>query len=219
MARNKYPQETVDKILDAALRLFVEKGYEHTTIQDIIDQLGGLTKGAIYHHFKNKEAIFYAIADRLGSQVEEGMAAIRDGAGRTGLEKLREMFLYSISGSRQVELNAAAPNMLYNPWLLAESWRSQVCDVTPHYIYPVILEGVADGSIHTDHPKELAELAMLACNVWLNPTMYPATQEDVARRLRFCDTALRALGLELLDEALLARMTRYIQGIARRMEE
>lgn len=57
MARNKYPEETVEKILEAAKRLFLEKGYEQTTIQDIVDQLGGLTKGAVYHHFKSKADI------------------------------------------------------------------------------------------------------------------------------------------------------------------
>ena len=47
MARNKYPEETVQLILDVAFRLFMKKGYEHTSVQDIIDQLGGLSKGAI----------------------------------------------------------------------------------------------------------------------------------------------------------------------------
>lgn len=32
VARNKYPEETVEKILDVAERLFVERGYEHTTM-------------------------------------------------------------------------------------------------------------------------------------------------------------------------------------------
>ena len=39
MARNKYPEITVEKILDAAQRLFLEKGYDNTTIQDIVDEL------------------------------------------------------------------------------------------------------------------------------------------------------------------------------------
>ena len=39
------------------LALFFEKGYDNTSIQDIIDGLGGLTKGAVYHHFKSKEDI------------------------------------------------------------------------------------------------------------------------------------------------------------------
>lgn len=46
MARNKNPEETVNLILDVAYRLFMEKGYEYTSIQDIIDHLGGgLAKG------------------------------------------------------------------------------------------------------------------------------------------------------------------------------
>ena len=42
MARNKHPEETVEKILAVSAKLFMEKGYEHTTLQDIIDDLGGL---------------------------------------------------------------------------------------------------------------------------------------------------------------------------------
>lgn len=44
MARNKHPEETVHLIVTTAFRLFMEKGYEHTSIQDIIDQLGGLAR-------------------------------------------------------------------------------------------------------------------------------------------------------------------------------
>ena len=45
MARNRHPEETVTLILDVAFRLFMEKCYEYTSIQDILDQLGGLSKG------------------------------------------------------------------------------------------------------------------------------------------------------------------------------
>ncbi len=56
MPRNKYPEQTVEKILSAAERLFAQKGYAKTTLQDIIDTTG-LSKGAVYHHFKSKEEI------------------------------------------------------------------------------------------------------------------------------------------------------------------
>ena len=36
MPRNKYPEQTVEKILDAAACLFAQKGYAHTTLQDVI---------------------------------------------------------------------------------------------------------------------------------------------------------------------------------------
>lgn len=57
MARNAHPEVTRTRILDAAQRLFMAQGYEHTSIQNIVDELGDLSKGAIYHHFKSKEAI------------------------------------------------------------------------------------------------------------------------------------------------------------------
>lgn len=45
MARNKYPEITEAKILDTATKLFLEKGWEQTTIQDIVDELGDITRG------------------------------------------------------------------------------------------------------------------------------------------------------------------------------
>ena len=56
MPRNKYPEQTVEKILDAAAALFAEKGYQSTTLQDIIDATG-LSKGAVYHHFRGKQRV------------------------------------------------------------------------------------------------------------------------------------------------------------------
>ena len=43
MARNKYPEVTVEKILEVSQRLFIEKGYDNTTIQDIVELLHGKT--------------------------------------------------------------------------------------------------------------------------------------------------------------------------------
>ena len=60
MARNTPPEQTVQKMRDVSLKLFGEKGDEKTTIQDIVDALG-MSKGAIYHHFKSKDDIIEAL--------------------------------------------------------------------------------------------------------------------------------------------------------------
>ncbi len=65
LARNKYPEITEQRILDTATRLFLEKGWEETTIQDIIDELGDLTRGAFYHHYKSKDEIIDAVTTRM----------------------------------------------------------------------------------------------------------------------------------------------------------
>lgn len=77
MARNKHPEETVEKILAVSAKLFMEKGYEHTTLQDIIDNLGGLTKGAIYHHSRARRRS--SLPSRTGWESRR-----RPGCGRSG---------------------------------------------------------------------------------------------------------------------------------------
>jgi len=89
MARNKHPEETVDLILDASFRLFMNKGYEHTSIQDIINRLGGLSKGAIYHHFKSKEDILLAVTNRMTEESNRILAAICNRSDLNGKEKLK----------------------------------------------------------------------------------------------------------------------------------
>jgi AcrR family transcriptional regulator len=62
--------EKIQEYLDVALELFSSKGYEKTTINDIINKLG-VSKGAFYHYFNSKEDIIEAIAvgysDRIGA--------------------------------------------------------------------------------------------------------------------------------------------------------
>ena len=81
MPRNKYPEQTVEKILDAAAALFAEKGYQSTTLQDIIDATG-LSKGAVYHHFRSKEEIARKVGDRMGDEMWEPLRRIREAAGQ-----------------------------------------------------------------------------------------------------------------------------------------
>ncbi|MFH1335132.1 MAG: TetR/AcrR family transcriptional regulator [Candidatus Zixiibacteriota bacterium] len=52
--------DTKDRITRTALRLFLEKGYERTSLNDIAHQVG-ITKPAIYHHFKNKDQLFHQV--------------------------------------------------------------------------------------------------------------------------------------------------------------
>jgi AcrR family transcriptional regulator len=52
--KNLQSQETPNRILNQAMRIFLEKGYHGTSIDDIT-QAAGLTKGALYWHFKSKE--------------------------------------------------------------------------------------------------------------------------------------------------------------------
>jgi AcrR family transcriptional regulator len=53
-------ERTQQQIIEAAAQLFVRKGFYGASISDLA-QATGLTKGALYHHFENKDAIFFAV--------------------------------------------------------------------------------------------------------------------------------------------------------------
>ncbi len=95
MGRNKYPEETVAKILDAALELFCAQGYEGTSIQDIVDRLDGMTKGAVYHHFKSKEEIFNAAFDRAMTPIVERRRSMLGVGNMTGAKSSSDCTLPS----------------------------------------------------------------------------------------------------------------------------
>ena len=118
MARNKYPEVTVEKILTAAKRLFLEKGYDNTTIQDIVDELGGLTKGAVYHHFKSKEEIMDALGDSMFF-ANNPFDAVRRRQDLNGLQKMRAVVLLSQGDGEQARVNQQAVPILKNPHILA----------------------------------------------------------------------------------------------------
>ena len=63
-AGRKKTLETRDRILDAAEDVFNECGYSNTTLNEIAEA-AGVTRGAIYWHFKNKEDLFQAMCLRI----------------------------------------------------------------------------------------------------------------------------------------------------------
>ena len=206
MARNKHPEETVSRILDVSFRLFMEKGYEHTSIQNIIDNLGGLSKGAIYHHFKSKEDILVAVADKMMSESNRRLAEIMNRIDLNGKEKLKTIFKASLNRRVQEEMFTVAPDMRSNPKLLFSFLQETVEEAAPHYVLPIIRQGIEDGSIETDYPEELAELIMLVANVWTNPMIFHCSAEESYRKFIVFGQMLRGLGVDIIDREMSERV-------------
>ncbi len=159
MARNKYPEVTVERILDVSQRLFLEKGYDSTTIQDIVDKLGGLTKGAVYHHFKSKEEIMDAVGDRMFFE-NNPFEAVRKRTDLNGLQKLREAIRLNQSDSARTSMTVQSIPITRNPRVLVGMIDANRRILTPYFL-ELINEGNADGSIQTNYASEIAELLPL----------------------------------------------------------
>ena len=80
-----------DAILDAAQRLILFKGYEHLTVQDILDELL-ISKGAFYHYFDSKPAVIEALTERLVGESERALAPIAVDTASGAVQKLQRFF-------------------------------------------------------------------------------------------------------------------------------
>lgn len=208
MSRNKYPEETVARILDVAMALFLEKGYEKTTIQDIVDGLDGLTKGAIYHHFKSKEEILDAALERADAAAFKRYDEIVKDRSMTGIEKLQAM-LDASAQSEQMDLAprvVADADPVRNARLLGLMYRSIFEEVVPRYIEPIVRQGMEDGTIRTEQPREMAEVVVLLANLWVAPLFCSMTAERLEARMRFYLGMLGAMGADLSDRNIAARV-------------
>lgn len=197
VARNKYPEETVKKILEVSEQLFLEKGYDHTTIQDIVDHLGGLTKGVIYHHFKSKKEIFNTILEKKYSiDITEQIDSMSD---LTGFEKIKKINSMTLQSLEHQKLAFSAKSLLTNPRIIGELYIEAFTTIIP-YIKTIIDEGVKDGSIKSDHPQEIAELIVLSTNMWLAPSLYKMNEEELLKKVQFFKKLYDGIGFPLIDD-------------------
>lgn len=213
MARNMHPEQTERRILTAARKLFIEKGYDKTSVQDILNELGDLSKGGLYHHFKSKEAILdrlnadeWAVTERLRDE----LLSRRD---LTALEKLRSLIFSTVDNEDHLDLVRSQLAALEDPASFTANIRFWSTEL-PGSFRMLIDMGVRDGSIPTAYPEEAAQLLALLCNYWLMPCFYPTGREGMERRVRCLATMLDAVDMPLFDDTLIERAVDGLMALA-----
>lgn len=209
MARGKDPEETKRKILAVSKKLFLEKGYDNTSIQDIVNGLDGMTKGAIYQHFNSKFEIFETIIEPADS-VEE---SLRRHQGTNGMEKLQSAILDAFTDCSRMKLNYSAAVTLRSPRFIGEQFVSMFNEVIPE-ITKIVEEGIQDGSIETEFPEEVAEVLMLNLNSWIGLHLTVYSESQLKRKLRFTKKLFDGVGIPIFTEEIMteaANMFAYIK--------
>ena len=203
MPRNKYPEETVSKIIETSLRLFVEKGYEETTVLDIVANLGGLTRGAFYHHFKSKEEVLDAVLRENYTQ-DHPFAIAKNTKGLNGLQRLRLAMNSALKANTASETQATLTQLIVSlmatPRFLALKLEGD--KESAALLAPMIEEGMADGSIKPGNPALLAELIMLLCNFWMMPSIFPCEMDVMMQKGEMIMNILNDLGCPVIDDEM-----------------
>lgn len=212
MARpvKKTPEQWKKEILDAAQSLFISKGYEETSVSDIMNMAGG-AKGMFYHCFDSKEEVMHALGNKLFFE-NNPFEAVKDRNDLNGLQKIRQLLVINQSDTERNSLNVQAVSILKDPHILAAAVEENRRILTPLWL-ELLEEGKKDGSINTEYTKELSELLPLI-NFWLMPTVFPATEEELRHKYHFVMEILAHMGLPILDEEIVSFTEKFIIDIS-----
>lgn len=166
-------------ILDTAEKLFFEKGYEQTSIQDILDALN-MSKGGFYHYFDSKNAMLREICERRALNRYERLAGELYLSRRSPIDKANLLLslvnLFDVESPRFAALILKICYKERDVNILDHTRRIAMEKLIP-YLNDVIAEGMEAGVFHTRYPMDIGRLAlMLAWDV--NDAVCAALAED-----------------------------------------
>lgn len=204
LARNKYPEKTIEQILAVSAKLFTEKGYDKTSIQNIIDAIG-MSKGAIYHHFKSKEEILDAVIKQRSNYASDIFnTLIQNIQANNAKEKLVKILETVIADQNSHSIDSVLSSQIKNPQFVVTGVKECITKDAP-LVAEVILQGKEDGSITTDFPNECAEVFMLLFNIWVNPVLFERNLTETLSRLRFLQLMMKQLGVDIVSDKLIQK--------------
>jgi len=188
-------------------------------MQDIVTA-SQMSKGAIFHHFRSKEEVFEAAMAREFTLAKERFTQYMQSlTGATGREKLIKLLLANFSDGEMEEAILHMVNAkMYSPHLLVSEMKNSLHEIAP-FVAAIIREGVADGSIITDYPLELAEVYLLLYNYWCDVHPFGGGLAAIRQRLVFLQHIMAALGCDIITEEIIACNMTLIKKYRPNMEE
>jgi AcrR family transcriptional regulator len=166
-------EETRSRILDAAVKRFSVDGYDAASV-DAICAEAGVSKGAFYHHFPTKQAIFLALLEGWLSTLNKALESMRRETVPATLVQMTDM-LPLVFASAQDRLP-----MFLEFWLQASRdetiWKATIA---PYHHYTalfadLIQEGIAEGSLRRMDPQVTAQaIVSMAVGLFLQGVLDP----------------------------------------------
>ncbi|MCP4427389.1 MAG: TetR/AcrR family transcriptional regulator [Chloroflexi bacterium] len=163
--------ERRQELMTAAQQLFFTKGYENTSINDIIQAIG-VSKGAFYHHFDSKTAVLEAIVSQMADQAIDNLQTIIADETLAAIPKWQKVV--QLSNDWKIERKAALIKanrlMMDENILLRHKIRTKTIKVIAVEMSKIIRQGVEEGVFNVEHTWDTAVILMAVIDS-LNETM------------------------------------------------
>lgn len=190
----KNGEERKHEILDIAKELFIEKGYENTSIVNILEKVG-IAKGTLYYYFTSKEEILDAIIDRISEKIFYKAQEISKDPSLSVQEKILGVVMsLNIEDDKEKKI----VNNIHNPQNLLmhqKQFDSIIYNVVP-ILTKVICEGIEKGIFNTDYPLETVEMILIYTQTVFDSNNNLSMEETLRKISAFIVNLERLLGAE-----------------------
>lgn len=190
----KEAEERKNEILDVAERLFVTKGFDNTSTNDILREIG-IARGTLYYHFKSKTDILDAMIERISKQLIERATDIFNKKDIPVLQRLTMMMMaLNVDGS----LGQEVMEQVHRPQnaLLHQKMQDGLLTGIIPLITELIEEGMEQGICQTDYPAEVAEMTFLYAITAFDTLSNNSEEAKNKKIIAFINNLERLLGME-----------------------
>jgi AcrR family transcriptional regulator len=188
----KVPEERKQELIDTAERLFLEKGYEQTTVADIVREIE-VAQGTFYYYFSSKEEILEAIIEKDITALEEDVRQIMSREDANAAIKLNAVVnsIIGISTSRREIMNYLHEES--NAVIHEKMDRHTIERLVP-LMTRVIAEGTHAGIFDVQYPTESVEFLLASLVYFFH---HPEVFADPMRREKMQSSLETILGRTL----------------------
>ncbi len=200
MARTvKEYDERYEEFLNVGQRLFYQKGYAQTSVQEIIAEIG-VAKGLFYYYFSSKGDLLDAIIERMTGQILVALQPMIDDPALDAPAKLDQFFARTQSwklANREFLLDVLAVVYREENTVLRMKIVAAIMPIVVPQLAKIVRQGIAEGVYTVEYPDECAEIILemgqgIALPVAQLLLHGPANGEPLERALDALERRVRA---------------------------
>lgn len=190
----KEAAERRNEILDVAERLFCTNGYDNTSTNDILAEIG-IARGTLYYHFKNKEDILDAMIDRILDETIRKAEKIALDDAVPVLERLTKTVLAANVDTKTGNMILEQVHKPQNALMHAKMQEKLLSQLVPLFV-KIIEDGISGSLMQTDYPEDTVQMLLLYSNTVFDDSIEYSAETKKRKVLAFISNTEILLHME-----------------------
>lgn len=204
----KEHDERKNEIIDTATVLFVERGYDRCSVNDILNSIG-IAKGTFYHYFKSKEDVLDAAVEKMSEQIFIQVQKIASRKEIPPIDRILQVLLTTRAVDHTKQALIQEMHKTQNALLHQKTLVSIITMLTPVFT-EMVQEGNASGIFRCRYPEESIQILLSATLTLLDDGIFQLDPEKTATMFEAIISAMEKM-FGVQDGTFFEKMREYWQ--------